>query len=194
MNRILVLASVVLATVAIAACSSGIYTLGHQITFDSNGIVVHASGHPNAHVSRDGSLNVDGRTIAVTPKQRQLLQQYYQQASGVLTSGEVVGKQGVQMAARGIGDAIASIFHGNASTADKRMNATSQHIEVTASKLCTNIQALNATQHAIAVHIPAFAPYATGDELKCTITRGTPTTQGAGVPASASTTVSITVQ
>ncbi len=44
MNRILTLAGVVLIGATLAACAPGINTLGNRITFDSNGMVVHALG------------------------------------------------------------------------------------------------------------------------------------------------------
>lgn len=170
MNRILTLAGVILSVTALAACSPGINEgIGNRITFDSTGIVVHASGHPNAHISRDGTLSIDGKAVAVTTTQRQLLQQYYRQATGVMNSGEAMGRQGVQMAARGIGDAIASIFHSDSSTAEKRMDADSQHIEAAAGKLCAGVKALGATQDAIAAQIPAFKPYDSSDRVQCEI-------------------------
>ncbi|HET7662130.1 MAG TPA: hypothetical protein VFK31_00700, partial [Rhodanobacteraceae bacterium] len=61
MKTTLTLAGVILITAALAACSPGINTLGNSITFDSNGIVVHALGHPDAHVGRDGALEIDGK-------------------------------------------------------------------------------------------------------------------------------------
>lgn len=194
MSRILTLAGVMLATVALAACSSGIYTPGHQLTFDASGMVVHALGHPNAYVSRDGDLSIGGKPVAVTPAQRRLLQGYYRQARTTTTSGEAMGKQGIALAMRGVGNAVASIFDKNADAADKSVDTESKKIGNTAAALCANINALDATQHAIAAQIPAFAPYAAGDGLKCSVTHDTSTAQGAGVPASASTTVSFTVQ
>ncbi|WHZ18144.1 MAG: SSU ribosomal protein S2p (SAe) [Rhodanobacteraceae bacterium] len=171
MKTILALAGSVLLAAALAACSPGVNEgLANRITFDSNGMVVHAIGRPNAHVSRDGDLRIDGKSIAVTPAQRQLLQQYYRQATGVMNSGMAMGKQGVQMAARGVGDAIASIFHGDSSTTDKRMNADSQHIEAAANQLCASVKSLGTTQDAIAAQIPAFKPYAAADRMQCRIT------------------------
>lgn len=171
MNRSLTLAGTVLITAALAACSPGFNTLGNGITFDSNGLVVHASGHPNAHVSRDGNLSIGSKAVAVTPAQRQLLTRYYGEAAVVMQSGEAMGKHGISMAARGIGDAISSIFHHDSSTADKRMEAESKVIESAAGKLCADIKALGATQNAIAANIPAFAPYASSNRMECTVTR-----------------------
>ncbi|HKU78755.1 MAG TPA: DUF2884 family protein [Rhodanobacteraceae bacterium] len=171
MKATLTLGCVILIGAALAACSPGINTLGNSITFDSNGIVVHALGHPSAHVGRDGALEIDGKTIAVTPEQRQLLQRYYREAQDTMSSGAAVGKQGVQIATHGIGAAIASIFHDGASPAEKKLDAQSDQIEAAADKLCADVKALGATQNAIATAIPAFAPYASRNRMECSVTR-----------------------
>lgn len=173
MNKILTLAAAILISGALAACSPGINTLGNRITFDSNGMVVHALGHPSAHVGRDGALEIDGKAIAVTAEQRQLLQRYYQQARDTMDSGAAMGKQGVQIATHSIGAAISSIFHDGPSPAEKKPDAQSDRIEAAADKLCADIKALGATQDAVATAIPAFAPYASRERMQCTVTHGT---------------------
>lgn len=174
MKRILTLAGVAVFAATLSACSPGINEgIGNRITFDSNGIVVHALGHPDAHVGRDGALEIDGKPIAGTPEQRQLLQRYYQQAKATMDSGKAVGRQGVQIATRSIGAAISSIFHDGASSPDKQLDAQSKQIESAADKLCADVKALGATQTAIATAIPAFAPYASRDRMECSITHST---------------------
>ena len=173
MKTTLTLAGFILITAALAACSPGINTLGNSITFDANGIVVHAAGHPNAHIGRDGALEIDGKAIAVTPQQRQLLQRYYREAQDTMSSGTAVGKQGVQIATHSIGAAIRSIFQGDSSSLDERMDAQSKHIEAAAAKLCADVKALGATQNAIATAIPAFAPYASRNRMECSVTHST---------------------
>lgn len=186
MNRSLTLAGAVLITAALSACSPGIHTLGSSITFDSSGMVIHSPGHPDAHVSRDGTLSIGDKAIAVTPAQRQLLARYYGEATVVMESGEALGKHGVSMAARGIGDAISSIFHHDSSTADKRMEAESKVIESAAGKLCADVKALGATQNAIAAEIPTFAPYASSDQMQCAVTHSI-TRKANGAPSSSFT-------
>lgn len=188
MHRILKLAGATLIAAMLAACSPGINNgFAHRITFDANGMVVHASGHPNAHISRNGDLSIDGKAIAVTPAQRQLLQRYYQEARATMDSGADVGRQGVKMAERGVGDAIASIFGKDSSTADKQMDAQSTRVENAASTLCASIKTLGATQTAIATSIPAFAPYAAGDRMDCKITHTVTVRNNNGTTTTAST-------
>lgn len=173
MKTTLTLAGAILITAALAACSPGVNTLGNSITFDSNGIVVHALGHPDAHIGRDGGLSIDGNAVTVTPAQQQLLKHYYLQARDVMDSGKAVGKQGVQMATHSIGAAVRAIFHGDSSSADKQLDTQSQSIEAAADALCDDVNALGATQKTLADQIPAFKPYASSDQVQCKITRTT---------------------
>ncbi|MES2403642.1 MAG: DUF2884 family protein [Pseudomonadota bacterium] len=172
MNKLLTLTVIMLATIALAACSPGINEgIGHRITFDSNGMVVHATGKPDAHVGKDGSLAIDGRGVDVTPAQRAMLQRYYGEARSMMQSGEAVGKQGAEMAEKGIGDAIASLLHGDSSKADKQLDAQSNQMDSAVGKLCADIGELGATQTAIAMQIPAFKPYASGARTECKVTK-----------------------
>lgn len=171
MNKFIPVIASLLVAATLAACAPGINTPGQRITFDSNGMVVHAPGEPNAHVTPAGDLAIGDKTVAVTPAQRELLRRYYQQASGAMASGAAMGKQGVAMAESGISDAVASIFHHGTDAAEKKMDAQSQKIEASADALCKQVKALGDTQVAIAAGIPAFKPYASsGSRMQCTYT------------------------
>lgn len=173
MNRVLTFAGVVLVVAALAACSPGIHSLGNSITLDSTGVVVHSAGHPDAHVGRDGSLSIDGKIVAVTPDQRKLLQRYVQETSAAIDAGATVGKQGISIAAHGVGAAFASIFHDGPSPQEKKLDAESDQIEAAASKLCGHLKALGTTQAELATEIPAFAPYVSSDRSECEVTHTT---------------------
>ncbi|HVX04371.1 MAG TPA: DUF2884 family protein [Rhodanobacteraceae bacterium] len=174
MNKLLTLTGAALATVTLAACSPGINEgIGHRITFDSNGMVVHATGKPDAHIGKDGSLAIDDHTVEVTPAQRAMLQRYYGEARSMMQSGEAVGKQGMQIATNSISAAISSIFHDGSSPAEKKLDAQSDQIETAAARLCDDLKALDETQQTLATEIPAFAPYASSSHGDCIITRNT---------------------
>ena len=174
MKTFLTLAGSVLLTMTLAACSPGINEgIGHRITFDSSGMVVHAVGKPDAHVGKDGSLAIAGHAIDVTPAQRAMLQRYYAEARGMMQSGEAVGKQGAAMAEKGIDDALASLLHGDSSSAQKNLEAQSNQMDSAVGKLCEDIKAMGATQQAIAADIPAFEPYASGARTECSVTSTT---------------------
>lgn len=172
MKTILTLAGSVLLAGTLAACSPGINQgIGHRITFDSSGMVVHALGKPNAHVGSDGSLTIDGKAIDVTPAQRELLRHYVAESRTMMQSGEAVGKAGVSVAEHAVGNAISQIFDKNAAASQKALDAQTDAIEKSASLLCTNLQQLVATQKQIAVEIPAFKPYDAVGNVHCTSTK-----------------------
>lgn len=169
MHRILFFAALILGGAMLGACSPGINGIGQRITFDSAGMVVHATGHPDAHVDRDGELRIAGKPVATTPGQRELLQHYYQQARAMMESGKVVGKQGAALGLHAIGDAFASFVHGGTTVADRQLDAQSRKIEDAALALCADARALGTTQKAIAAAIPAFAPYQSGFDVHCDV-------------------------
>ena len=172
MKTFLTLAGSVLLATTLSACSPGINEgIGHRITFDSSGMVVHAIGKPDAHIGKDGSLAIADRSIDVTPAQRAMLQRYYGEARSMMQSGEAVGKQGAALAEKGIGEAITSILHGDSSGADKKFEAQSNQMDSAVGKLCADIGELGATQTAIAMQIPAFKPYASGARTECKVTK-----------------------
>jgi hypothetical protein len=174
MNKLLTLAGAAMAVAALAACSPGINEgIGHRITFDADGMVVHAVGRPDAHIGKDGSLAIDDHAINVTPAQQALLQRYYGEARSMMQSGKAVGKQGAAMAKNGIGEAVTSLLHGDSSDAQKKLEAQSNRIDSAVGKLCTDINALHDTQQTLATEIPAFAPYASGGHKDCTVTSTT---------------------
>lgn len=174
MNKLLTMTGIAFATLALAACSPGINEgIGHHITFDSSGMVIHAIGKPDAHIGKDGSLAIDSRAIEVTPAQRAMLQRYYGEAQSMMQSGEAVGKQGAAMAEKGIGSAVASIFHGDSSKADKQLEAQSNQIDSAVGKLCTDLKALDDTQQTLANEIPALKPYVSGAKKDCSVSSTT---------------------
>ena len=194
MNKLLTLTGIALAVITLAACSPGINEgIGHHITFDSSGMVVHKIGKPDAHIGKDGSLAIGDRKIDVTPTQRTMLQRYYQQAGAVMSSGKAISGQGVQMATHSIGAAIRSIFHGDSGSADKQLDAQSQQIESAARTLCADINAFGSTQQAIAAEIPAFAPYASGAQTECKVTHTTTIRTAAGNSTTTSSTYTLQV-
>ncbi|MGH8151103.1 MAG: hypothetical protein ACREPF_00020 [Rhodanobacteraceae bacterium] len=159
-------------TATLAACSHGGVVLagGQVIDFDNAGLVLHASGHPDAHVSRAGDFSIGSHAVALTPAQRQLFRRYYAEARVTVNASTAMGKQGIELAAHGIGSAIASIFHASASSTGGPVDARSRAIEREASAICADVKALGATQNAIAADIPAFAPYESSNRLECEVT------------------------
>lgn len=177
MRRILILAVVLLAAMALAACSRSItYGFGSgRIAFDRDGLVLRAAGEPAAHVSPAGELRIGNRPVAVTAGQRELLRHYYVQARNAVDAGVAIGAQGAAFGVHALGTAIRSVFEGDSSAAKQQLDAQSHRIEAAARRLCDAVNALDATQRRLAAEIPALQPYASaGFEAQCTLRRPQP--------------------
>ena len=115
---------------------------------------------PKAEITPEGDLLVDGKPVGATPAQRALLLQYRGEIIGVASAGIEIGKQGVDIAGKAVGTAIASIFNGKSDQAEQEMKAQGDRIEAAAMKLCDQLQPMLKTQQDLATSLPAFKPYA----------------------------------
>ena len=97
-----------------------------------NGVHVNINGHeintpddkaPHAEITPQGDLLVEGKPVDITPAQRALLLQYRGEIIGVASAGMEIGKQGVDIAGKAVGTAIASIFNGKNDQAEQEMKA-----------------------------------------------------------------------
>jgi hypothetical protein len=136
---------------------------------DVGGIDVNVNGHriasrnrglPKAEITPQGDLLVAGKPVDITPAQRALLLQYRGEIIGVASAGMEIGKQGVDIAGKAVGTAIASIFSGKSDQAEREMKAQGERIEAAAMQLCEQMQPMLKTQQELAASLPAFKPYA----------------------------------
>ena len=134
-----------------------------------NGVHVNINGHeintrddkaPHAEITPQGDLLVEGKPVDITPAQRALLLQYRGEIIGVASAGMEIGKQGVDIAGKAVGTAIASIFNGKSDQAEQEMKAQGERIEAAAMQLCNQLPAMLRTQQQLAASLPAFKPYA----------------------------------
>lgn len=171
MKTILVFAGSVLLAATLAACSPSIHDFGHSITFQNGELVAHASGQPNAYVTADGSLRIGNRDVAVTPRQRELLKDYYGESKILIDAGVAIGKAGAELGVHAIGDTISGMLSGKSKEAQQSIEAQASAIDATAQKLCSNLNQLRGTQQAIAAQLPAFTPYQPIDrQTQCSVT------------------------
>jgi hypothetical protein len=135
---------------------------GNNIHVNVNGHEINTSGGklPHAEITPQGDLLVEGKPVDVTPAQRALLLQYRGEIIGVAGAGMEIGKQGVDIAGKAVGTAIASIFNGKSDQAEREMKAQGERIEAAAMKLCDQLQPMLKTQQELAASLPAFKPYA----------------------------------
>ena len=185
MKTFLTLAGSVLLAAMLAACSSSIHDFGHSVTFQNGELVAHASGQPNAYITADGSLRIGNRDVAVTPRQRELLKDYYGESKTLIDAGVAIGKAGAELGVHAIGDTISGIFSGKSKQAQQGIEAQANAIDATAQKLCSNLNRLRGTQQAIAAQLPAFTPYQPIDrQTQCSVTSRRTVTVADGPPGS----------
>lgn len=137
----------------------------------SDGINININGHrihratsdlPEAEITPQGELLIQGKAVAATDAQRQQLLAYRGQIIGVAEAGMAIGVKGADIAGEALGGVVGVIFGGKdgEKAFEQRMEAQGKKIEAEAMKLCTQMPALFASQQALAASMPEFKPYA----------------------------------
>lgn len=131
-----------------------------HISIGDGSIAVHAKSAPDAIVNPAGDLSIDGKAVALTPDQRDLLKQYYAQVMAVRDDGIATGKAGAAMAGHAMGSVASGLAHGNPDSIGPAIEARAKGVEAKAMAVCNDVAALQAKQDAIANALPVFKPYA----------------------------------
>ncbi len=126
------------------------------------------AGLPSASLSPQGDLVIDGKTVALTPEQRQRLLDYRSQLAAVAEAGAEVGIQGAAIATEAMKEAAKAALSGDNASIEERMKAQTDAIKVSAQALCDRLPALLEAQRAAAELVPEFKPYANMDEKDIT--------------------------
>lgn len=121
-------------------------------------------GLPRAEISPDGRLLIEGVEVTTSDAQRAQVLAYRKQVEGIALAGMDVGVAGANLGARAAGEAIRGIFNGETQEIEKRINAEADQVKQRAQQICERLPALLASQQALAVALPDFAPYATMDQ------------------------------
>ena len=152
--------------VLVASCSPGTHvsTDKGNVTSDGKVITLRASGQPDAKISADGELTIDGKTVAVNDAQRALLQNYLKEMNAMTADGIAIGKQGAALAGTAVSEAIKGAINGDGKPVDEKIEAEAKKIEQQAMQLCKRLVTIKASQDTLADQLPAFKPYATIDD------------------------------
>ncbi|TAN03931.1 MAG: hypothetical protein EPN36_11015 [Rhodanobacteraceae bacterium] len=151
----------------LAACSTGnqggTYSSAFQhLSIDSNGnVIALAHDGSKATVTAAGALAINTKSIAVTPTQRQALENYHAAAIKLLDDGIATGKAGLSTGMHAIGAVVSGLASGNPDSIDAKVNARADKVSALAENVCTDLAQLYAAQGRVAAAIPAFKPYAT---------------------------------
>ena len=115
-------------------------------------VTLHADDAPEADIAADGALIIDGKTVATTPAERDLLMQYNRSVRSVRETGLAMGKTGIKMAAKAITAAASS-------TSDKA-DAAADTMQTLTLGICKASAAIKSAQDQLATQLAAFKPYA----------------------------------
>ncbi|MBT2116639.1 DUF2884 family protein [Dyella sp. LX-66] len=142
-------------------CDSGssINTSHGDIRVHGGLLVLAADGAPRATIDAAGVLNIDGKTISVDDRQRDLLRRYYTSATAVRQHGIETGKAGAAMAGEAL-KGVAETVAGDKDSVDKRVEAQTQKITDQVMKICDDLADIKVVQDELATSLPAFKPYA----------------------------------
>lgn len=117
---------------------------------------------PVAKITPKGDFIVGGKTIAITPAQRQALLEYRQQYIAVAAQGIEIGKQGAALGMHAASTAIAAALAGKTDQEiQQSVEAQTTDIREAAARLCDRLPAMMAEQQKLAAALPPFKPYAT---------------------------------
>ncbi|HUH90072.1 MAG TPA: hypothetical protein VLZ76_05360 [Lysobacter sp.] len=120
---------------------------------------------PDAAITPQGELLIDGHKVATDAAQQALLLDYRTQIAGIAQAGADIGLQGADLAMKAMGEAVKGVFNGASEDDIKRaVEAQASGIKQEAMKLCDRLPALLATQQKLAAALPEFQPYATMDQ------------------------------
>lgn len=139
-------------------------SISDGISLNVNGRQIHRSesGLPEAEITPEGDLLIEGKAVQVTPGQRQQVLAYRGQIIGVAEAGIAIGAKGADIAGEALNGVVGLVFGGKDSEKafEQRMEAQGKKIEAEAMKLCTQLPALLASQQALSASLPEFKPYA----------------------------------
>lgn len=121
---------------------------------------------PEAHITPQGELVIDGKAAVTTAAQRQLLLNYRQQVLGVATAGIEVGEKAALAALQATDVSLFSLIAGAMTgSLERRIEKTvKQHLEPMATQICQRLPGVLASQQALAASLPQFQPYANLDQ------------------------------
>jgi hypothetical protein len=167
MNRFLILATAAFCTTLLGACASGgdagTSTSAFQhISIAHNGdVIAHAHDGSTARISASGDLDIRGRSVAVTPSQRDLLRGYHAAALALRNDAIATGTAGVETGMHALDAVAKGLASGNPDSIDADITPRANKVDALAQTVCRDLEHLYAEQTAVAAALQAFAPYAT---------------------------------
>jgi hypothetical protein len=120
---------------------------------------------PKAEITPQGDLLIDGKKIAATPEQQQMLLDYRHRVIDIAEAGMAIGTQGADLGMRAASVALSGVFTGKSDAEiEAAIKPQTDRIQAAALDLCKRLPDLLAAQQQLAAAMPAFKPYATMEQ------------------------------
>lgn len=125
-------------------------------------------GLPDAEITPQGDLVIEGKPVAINASQRAELLEYRGHIIDIADAGMQMGAKGADLAVKAVSEAIGAIFSGDENGVEERIETEAKKIKAVAMKLCDQLPPLLASQDRLAATLPAFKPYAslTQDDIE----------------------------
>lgn len=130
-----------------------------SLSFRGGAVEIAGTG-PNARISGDGTLTIDGQPVPVSDAQRRNLVAYHRTANSLRANGIATGRAGVDVAKTAVTEVISGLAKGDTAGIEKSVEAKAETVKAAALKLCDDVATLRALQDDIAAEVEAFRPYA----------------------------------
>ncbi|MHB1056623.1 MAG: YggN family protein [Rhodanobacter sp.] len=142
---------------ALAACDTPDTVMENgAIMLYGNQVTLRVAGSPKATIDAEGAFAVDGKTVATTPAQRDLLAQYNRSVRSVHDTGVAMGKAGGKMALKSIKAELSS----TPDEANDAAEAGGDRMRKLALDICKAETSIKTVQDQLATQLAAFKPYA----------------------------------
>lgn len=131
-------------------------SIGNRTSVDADGNPL-----PKAEISPAGDFLIAGETVDITPAQRELLLDYRGHVVSLIEAGMAIGVKGADLGMHAAGEALKSMFTGEAADFEQRVEAEAAKLEGEAMQLCGLLPAMLQTQQQLAESLAELRPYAT---------------------------------
>lgn len=167
--RLALLVSLALLTSACTAdhadsAGEGRQSVMHHIRLDGDRVGANAADGRTAWIAADGTLEIDGRPVPLTPDQQALAQRYHAAAFLLREQGVALGESGTGLGVQAIRSVASGLAAGKPEEIGPTIDARAKALQAQVRGLCGQIGTLRASQEALASALPAFRPYATIDD------------------------------
>jgi hypothetical protein len=136
----------------------------HLSPLGNGQFAVHRHNGPDAVVSANGELTIDGKVVVLDQAQKVLVTRYFAGARSLRDDGIATGMAGASTALTAISSVVSGLANGEPDKIGADVEAKAAKVEASAEKVCVDLRELATTQNALAASLPEFKPYALIDE------------------------------